>query len=662
MELSQEKRIIAIESAYDSTDLIVTRLQCVEEISRPFHISVQMLTDSARVDASDLVGTKCSVGVFPYGADVESRWFHGFVTSFVAGQADPMPDGYREYEIEIAPWFWLLSLTKNSRIFQDKTAPEILKALFDEHDIADVKDTLKGTYPKLEYCVQYNESDFDFASRLMERFGIYYFFSHEKSRHTMVLGDQVSNYLKADDYEASFEGYGAAITGEPRVDVWRRRGTLKTGKVTLNSYNFETSTTKLESKENTVVEFKAASKFEQYDVVENFGKADDGKTLAGLRIESAEAQTDVADGKSNCVSWSPGYKFKLTSHPNSPENGEYVLTKVKHEALEPFQFSDDENAPDTKASSEAKETVGYFNDFACIPAKTVFRPLADTPRPRVTGLQTAVVTGPSGQDVYVDKFGRVKVQFHWDRDGKLDDKSSCWVRVAHNLAGAQFGSVFHPRVGHEVLIDFIDGDPDRPLVTGSVYNDRNMPPYKLPDKNTQVGLKTRSIDGGAASNFNELRFDDKIGKEEVFFHAERDFTREVKNNDTLKVGFDVSDAGDQTVDIYNDRTVTLDQGKDTLTLKTGDRSITLDKGNHELTISTGDHTVSVEAGSSSTEAAKAIELKVGSNSLKIDQQGVTITGSQIAITGKLKVDITATNTKLNGDASVTIKGGVVKIN
>jgi len=667
-KLSQEKRIIAIESPYSTTDLVGTRLRGTEEISKPFRFTLQMISDSATIEASELVGSKVSLGVFPYD-EVDQRWFNGYVSSFVAGEADTEVDGYREYEIEVVPWFWLLKLTRNSRIFQEKTAPQILAQVFDDQGFTDYEDRLRGVYSTLEYCVQYNESDFDFASRLMERFGIYYYFMHEKSKHTMVLGDQVSQYTPADQGKVEFSTRVFAAE-EMCVQNWRRRGTLKTGAVVLNAYNFETSATKLETSENTIVNFTAAKDYEYYDAGQNYGKAADGAALAGFGMEREEAQTDIATGRSACVSFSPGYKFSLSKHPDAAENTDYVLTQVLHEADEPFHFSDDERNAAT-ADGEPAPVTGYYNSFTCIPAKTVFRPQLETPRPQITGLQTAVVTGPQGQEVYVDKFGRIKVQFHWDRDGDGDDKSSCWIRVAQNIAGSQFGSIYHPRVGHEVLVDFINGDPDRPLVTGSVYNDRNMPPYALPDNVTQIGLKTKSIDNGTTQTFNELRFEDKTGKEEIYLHAERDFTRVVENNDSLKVGYDVKADGNQDIEIYNNRTTTLENGNDTLTLSTGDRITTLDSGDDVLTVASGDrsvtidqgdHTVTVSSGSSTIEAGTAIELKVGSNSLKIDSQGVTIKGAIVSVTGDSSLELTATSTKLNGDGNVEIKGGLVKIN
>ena len=280
----------------------------------------------------------------------------------------------------------------------------------------------------------------------------------------------------------------------------------------------------------------------------------------------------------------------------------------------------------------------------------------------MTGPQSAKVVGAKGQEILTDKYGRVKIQFPWDRLGKYDDKSSCFVRVAQSWAGAKRGFQFTPRVGDEVLVEFMNGDPDRPIITGSVYNADNMPPWTLPDDAHISGIKTLSTDKAKAKNFSELHFDDKIGKEKIYFHAERDFVRIVENNDELKVGFDAKDKGDQTIDIYNDRTITIDKGNDTFLLKTGNRETTLDKGNDTVTIKQGNQVVSIKAGEQTTEAAKSITFKVGGSSIKIEPAGITIKSAKISVLADLKAEVKGTLVDIFGSGVTTVKGGLVKIN
>jgi type VI secretion system secreted protein VgrG len=282
--------------------------------------------------------------------------------------------------------------------------------------------------------------------------------------------------------------------------------------------------------------------------------------------------------------------------------------------------------------------------------------------PFVQGPQTAIVVGKAGEEIWTDKYGRVKVQFHWDREGKNDENSSCWVRVSFPTAGKNWGWVSLPRIGQEVIVSFLEGNPDRPIITGRVYNADQMPPYELPANQTQSGIKTRSSKEGTGDNFNEIRFEDKKDAEEVYVHAEKDFNCVIENNETRKIGLDKKDKGDQTIEIQNDRTVTLNEGNDTLTVKTGNRVTTLDQGNDTKQVKMGDHSVKVDVGKSTTEAMTSIELKVGGNSIKIDQSGITIKGLMVTVQGDTKLDAKSPMTTVNGDGMLTLKGGITMIN
>jgi type VI secretion system secreted protein VgrG len=306
----------------------------------------------------------------------------------------------------------------------------------------------------------------------------------------------------------------------------------------------------------------------------------------------------------------------------------------------------------------------------------------------VHGSQTAVVVGPSGEEIYTDKYGRVKVQFHWDREGKKDANSSCWVRVSSAWAGKSWGAIAIPRIGQEVIVDFLEGNPDRPLITGRVYNNEQMPPYSLPDNQTQSGLKSRSSKSGSTDTFNELRFEDKKGSEEVYFHAEKDLKTVVENNEVLEVGLVKKDPGKQTVTVHGDQTITVNDGNQATTIKKGDqtvdvtlgkqtitvkgnqattikqgnRTVELSMGNDTLTIKMGNQTTKLNLGKSATEAMQSIELKVGQNSIKVDQMGVTIKGMMVKIEGQIQTEVKGLITKVDGTAMLMAKGGITMIN
>jgi type VI secretion system secreted protein VgrG len=398
----------------------------------------------------------------------------------------------------------------------------------------------------------------------------------------------------------------------------------------------------------------------------------------------------VVIGSSTCASFTPGGKFTLKHHDSVSERDKsYVVTSIAH------------SAQDESYIAGAGGKQAYSNTFQCIPDTVTFRPARLTPRATVHGPQTAVVVGKSGEELYVDKYGRIKVQFFWDRLGKKDENSSCWVRVAENWAGKQWGTVFLPRIGQEVLVDFLEGDPDRPIITGRVYNAEQMPPYGLPANQTVSVIKSRSSKGGQPENFNELRFEDKKDSEEIYFHAEKDFNRVVENNDTLKVGSSKAKDGSQTIEIYKNRTETVKTGDEKVTLEkgsrdhqikkddslkvegkqtieiTGDQTVTVKSGNRSVTIQSGNDSLKVSAGTSTTEAAQSIELKVGGSSIKIDPAGITLKGGMIKIeaTGVMEakgatvkiegsgmLEAKSPMTQVNGDGVLILKGGVVMVN
>lgn len=649
-ELTQESRFLQI-GKIGSHQFVATSLQGTECISEPFRFTVQLASTDLEVDCKDVLGKDVACTVYP---DTDStRHFHGRVLNFSSDRVVEFGETQvRLYEAEIVPWWWLTKFNSNCRVFQEKTGPQIIEQVLKDSGFTDYKLSLKGTYAKQDYCIQYQESDYAFASRLMEHYGIFYYFLHEDARHTMVLGDAVSAYGDADVKEMPFRE--TDDDSLPAVYSWRRQSTVAPAKATLADYNFETPATALEATEKTKLERQSLENTEHYEFPGAFLKAADGKPLAVARVERYEADAVVIFGTSRIPAAAAGAKFKLIDYPVKAESDQkFAFLTVNHQAQQPLFAS---------ASLASSETEGYSNSFQCVPASVPFRPARTTSRPLMTGPHSAKVVGGKNQEILTDKYGRVKIQFPWDREGKYDDKSSCFVRVAQSWAGSKRGFLFTPRVGDEVLVEFMNGDPDRPIVTGSVYNADNLPPWDPAAKSTVSGIKTFSTDKAKAKNFNELSFDDKIGKEKVYFHAERDFVRVVENNDELKIGFDAKDEGNQTVDIFNDRVVTIDKGKDTLHIKSGDRVMNIDKGDHVVTIKQGDHKVAIKAGQQSTEAAKAITFKVGPSMIKIDPQGVTIEAPKVSLLAQLKAEIKGTLVDVVSSGVTTVKGGLVQIN
>ncbi len=425
--------------------------------------------------------------------------------------------------------------------------------------------------------------------------------------------------------------------------VWSvfRTDRVFTPKVTLTDYYFETPSMSLLSTAKTVDE--TTGQEEKFDYPGRYTIPGDGTHFSTTRIEELETFAMFIRGDSNCSSFTSGMQFTLSDHYREDENQAYLLTAVQHQASSPNYVG------------SQGEDIGYQNRFEAIPLTVKFRPPQRARKPVVNGSQTAVVVGTSGEEIYVDKYGRVKVQFFWDREGTKDENSSCWIRVSQIWAGKNWGWMTIPRIGQEVVVDFLEGDPDRPLIVGRIYNAEQMPPYTLPDNSTQSGILTRSSKGGSTSNANEIRFEDKMGSELFSFHAEKDMLTEVENNDT------------QSVD--NDRTITV-KGKHTETI-TGDTAITVQQGNHSTTVSQGNQsteinlgnqTTKVDVGSASHEAMQQIQLKVGENTITMTQSGITIKGLMISIEGTIQVEAKAPMTTVNADALLTLKGALTMIN
>lgn len=679
--LTQDDRPIALETSLGKDKLILTSFSGEERMSQLFSFSLEMISEDGGIKPDAIVGSNVSFNV--RHEDGEPRWFNGIVNGFGYSGED---DRIHHYKAHVVPTLWLLTRGSDFRVHEcheQKSAVEIIDGVFGELGLSDYEWKLKRQPLKRKYCVQYRETHFDFVVRLLQEEGIGYYFKHEQGAHTLVLTDHTQGFYDAKDSQVSLASNLSQPEVTDNLTAWSHEYEYVAGKATMTDYDFENPDTSLLNQTSGLVSVKDNSKYEFYEYPGEYAVKGDGEPLAKLRMEEEEAAYETVTGGSTCRSFSPGARFTVQHHHNSAEEGrKWLLTAVEHFASVGGGYF----------SSRTSSDEIYRNSFRGMPADVVFRPPRTHRKPRVMGMLSALVVGPSGEEIHTDEYGRIRVQFHWDRKGAKDDKACCMVRVATPWAGAQWGMIHIPRIGHEVIVAFEDGDPDRPFVMGSLYNGNNMPPYSLPDNKTQSGIKSRSSQNGSDENFNEIRFEDKKDSEEIYVHAEKDFNCVIENNETRKVGHDKTDSGDQEIDIYNDqnlivgqgsgsgsqtvdieqdRTVTLAKGNDSLTIKQGNMSVVLKQGNQETTLDMGNQSTKLKMGNqetkldlgkASTEAMQSIELKVGQSSIKVDQMGVTIKGMMVKVEGQIMTEVKGLMTKVNGDAMLQAKGGITMIN
>lgn len=647
MAITQHNRTLQIESSPLGKDvLLLEAFQGREALSELFTFELELLSEKGDIDPKRLVGKSLTFSL--QLADGGKRHFNGQVRRFSRGPA-MANSGARHYRAELVPWLWFLTRRSNCRIFSQKSVKDIIEKVFRDSGFTQFKFQLSAAPAKREYCVQYRETDFAFVSRLMEEQGLFYYFQHQTGKHELVVADAATAYQDCPEKQIE---YFPGDKASDRILGWDHNYEFRSGKWAQNDYNFETPSNTLATESKTLHGMDDADKYTLYDYPGGYLEKPAGDTLARTRMEEEEVAGDTATAQSTCRTLHPAGRFTLQAKEDAPQDhgAGFAIIAIEHAAS------------DRAYGQGGGGGLSYDNHFTCIPAKTVFRPAHTTPRPSVQGLESAVVVGPDKDTVHTDKYGRIKVKFHWDREDKSE---SCWIRTSQSLAGSGWGALFLPRVGQEVVVSFLGGDPDRPIVTGSVYNAEQMPPYTLPDEASQSGLKTRSWPHGEADMFNELRFDDKKDSEAVFFQAQKDFNRAVKHDDSLKVD------NDRTVEIKKNLTSTISEGNETHSLKQGNRSVTLDQGNDTLKLQAGNRTVNLDkgnhslklsAGKATTEAMQGIELKVGANSIKIDQSGITIKGMQVKIQGDTMVDLKGPMAQVSGDGMLTLKGGVVMIN
>ncbi len=656
---TQENRLFQIDTPLGKDVLLLKGFSGTEGISRLFRFELDLLSEEPSISFADIIGKNVTISLKQ--ADGSYRYLNGIISRFAQTSTEEL---FTSYEAELVPWLWFLTRNANCRIFQNKTIPDIITQVFDDLGFNNYSNSLQGSYDTREYCVQYRESDFNFVSRLMEEYGIFYFFKHEQGNHTLVMADDASAHTDCPGQSSlRYTSVAGGALDEDVITGWRAVQELRTGKYTLTDYNFTTPSTSLLVNEPTIHSVGGNDKYETYDYPGEHLNKGAGQSLAKIRMQEEEAGHYVAHGTSEARALVSGHKFTLKEHSRSDANGDYILTEVHHSAR-----------TESYGTSGTPEEDSYANSFACIPSSVPYRPVRATPRPVVQGLQPAVVVGPSGEEIYTDKYGRVKVQFFWDRLGQNDENSTCWVRVSQVWAGNNWGALFLPRIGQEVIIDFLEGDPDQPLIVGRVYNAEQMPPATLPDKQNISGFRTHSTKNGGDHDANVLTFDDTKGSEVFYMRAQKDKAVRVENNDDLKVGNDqtitihknrteVVEQGDEKVTIQQgNRIVTVDMGDDTHRIKMGNRNVTIDMGDDSLQIKMGNQSVKLDMGQSTTEALQSITLKVGQSSIVLNQVGVTIKGMMISIQGQLQTEVKAPMTQVNGDIMLILKGGMTMIN
>ncbi len=473
--------------------------------------------------------------------DGGQRYFHGIAARCSQSSGTGQFAGYR---VTLRPWLWLLSRTSDCRIFQNKTVPDIVKQVFRDLGFSDFEDALTRSYREWEYCVQYRETSFEFVSRLMEQEGIYYYFRHEQSRHVLVLSDAYGAHTTAPGYgSVPYYPLEDQMRERDHVYDWHLAREVQPGSLALNDYDFQRPSARLEVR-SSISRSHSNAEHPLYDYPGEYVQTGDGEQYARNRIEAIQTQYERVQLRTNARGLGAGHLFKMTGYPRADQNREYLIIGARYAVSQ-----------EAYESGSTGGTLQFNSSLECIEARQPFRPMPTTIKPIVQGPQTAMVVGPKGEEIWTDQYGRVKVHFYWDRHDQSNENSSCWIRVSQSWAGKNWGHIQIPRIGQEVIVSFLEGDPDRPIITGRVYNAEQTVPYDLPANATQSGIKSRSSKGGTPANFNEIRMEDKKGAEQLYIHAERNQDIVVENDETHSVGHN------RTKSIGNDEVALIGQDR-----------------------------------------------------------------------------------------------------
>ncbi|QKJ86483.1 type VI secretion system tip protein VgrG [Paramixta manurensis] len=621
-------RLIIAHVPASPEELLFKSLSGKEHLSRVYAFEVELLCPANNLDLKALLGQPLTVEI--RSNPLTPRYLSGFITRMTLAGREPHGDRYYIYRATINPALWYLEQNRDFRIWQEKTVPDIVSTLLNDYQIP-FENRLTGSYRQWGYCVQYNESDLDFISRLMEHEGIYYYFRHEQGEQTLVLAD-------APDAHKALPGYEAIPYNQPEGEMrvkaegiqgWSVTGAITPGLYSHDDYDFRKPRARLfEARQNPGPQ--AAKQTEVYDWPGRFTDHQHGQFYVRVRQQELAAQHEQMGGEATSTGLAPGFVFNFIRAPRREDEGEYLTVGAS------YLFTENHYASGGDQQGEHRTT------FTVVPAELNWRPERGTAWPRTYGPQTAEVVGPQGEPIWTDKYGRVKVKFRWDRYASGDDTSSCWVRVSSAWAGWKYGGVQVPRVGEEVVVDFINGDPDRPIITGRVYNEDSLPPWDLPNDATKMGFMSRSKNG-TKDNASFLFFEDRLGSESFDMHAERDMNISVENNKKVTVD------GTHTEVVQK---ATRYHHKDT-------RETTVDQ--HDTQTFNNGRTLSVTAGGRKESITDGEECYITGNqtlSLEGDQQK-TLSGTRSVNIGKgekLTIISGGKTETISGDVNITING------
>jgi type VI secretion system secreted protein VgrG len=631
-------------------DLTFDGMTATEELGRPFLIELDLSSGKSKGNLVALLGSSVTISMTAADASTK-RYFNGILARIVYVG---MSGGTYRYHVELRPWIWLLTRTHDCKIFQTKSPWDIITSVFRDNGFTDFDDKRQNQAGSvvLDYCVQYRESAFDFVTRLMELYGIYYFATHDDGKHTLVLCDDPNSHTSVGDAIPFHFSQSENRSLDDHVWEFSADLHLQPGAYTFRDYNFTTPAADLTAK-SVQSSSHPYSSYEVYDYPGPYDTADNGTKLADIRMQDLSARVQTFNGKTNSRKVEAGVKFTMSNFTTDTSlNQEYTVTR-SITSLTMAEGSSDKRQSDS--GDQGGLVDSYRVVFDAIPGTTPFRLDQRTKRPMIRGPQTAIVVGESGEEITTDQYGRIKVQFYWDRIGTNDQNSSCWIRVAQAWGGAGWGGMVIPRIGMEVVVEFLEGNPDRPLVTGIVYNATQTVPYPLPDKKVVTTFKSNSSKGGGG--FNELRFDDTKGNEEVFFQAQYNYNKKVLNN--------------ETVEVTKDTTTTVKEGNRKVTVTQGNDDHTVSQGNQSVTVSAGNQTVAVSAGGSKTTTGQAFEITAGTSikltatasieltcgpaSIKLSPSGVTIAGPMISGSADASMS-------LDGGGMMSLSAGMITIN
>ena len=647
--MATSKRETALKIDLGGEQILPERIEAVEALSTPFQIALDVIAPLGELDLLPHLGNDATISLYQDGE--LQRHFHGY---FVEGEFMRESSEGFHYRLNLRPWTYFLSQNSQFAIFQEKTAKQIIQDVLERAKVSDVDwSHLTGEGATREYCVQYGESDFAFISRLMEEEGFYYFFRHEKDRHTMVLCDKPSSHQFGQPKTLTFNPQTKTVfnvdtaartqsANEFYLQSWIER--VQTGghkTVVTRDFDFKKPERPVEATvEVTEEDKKVPLPQEVFEYPGGYIQEKDGKVLNEVTLNSLRSDRHTYRGQSQSSGLSCGTKLTVKEHPSSRMNGDYIITRTFHSIT-----------AERYRTGQGSGEEGYNVMIEAIPAKTYWRAPQVTPRPVVHGLETAIVTGPENEEIFTDEYGRVKVRFPWDRSGSKGEETTCWMRVSQT---GGLGNIILPRVGHEVLVDFLGGDPDRPVVVGRVFNQSHMPIYDLPDNKTRALWRTKtygpqksygkakSLDSGEPKA-NEIRFEDKGGEEEIFVHAERDMNTRVRHQETHHVGLDqgIEIGNDRTEHVVNNNTVKIDN----------DDSLTV--GNN-LTIKVVNK-IDITAGTSVT-------ITVGASKLTMDGGSIKLESPVIDQQAKATFDAASPKTTVQGQGLLVLNGALTKIN